>query len=285
MPTGRSKLLWSEALLKTRFIINVRVCPERFTPQPLRSLGGCERGTDMSLALTEKLIQRQINHWNRFKEYLKDEDEQCPVLPGPVITISRMSGSGGRTLATGLAERLGITIHDQSLVDKISKDRNLAKSVVAQLDETAINQAELWVKGVLNQRIFLKDEYHMALVSIVTKLAAAGNVIFLGRGANLILGHNATLRIRVVASRPTRLARITQRTGLSRAEARALLQVTDRNRKEFIRKVFKVDPNAPEHFDLVLNSDRLTPEGMLEMATLALIGARNGGRPRIHSQV
>ena len=60
---------------------------------------------------------------------------------------------------------------------------------------------------------------------------------------------------------------------------------TDRNRKEFIRKVFKVDPNAPEHFDLVLNSDRMTPEGMLEMATLALIGAQTGGKARMHSQV
>ena len=239
----------------------------------------------MSLALTDKLIQRQINHWNRFREFLKDENDKGPEQPGPVITISRMSGSGGRTLATSLADRLGITLHDQSLVDKIARDRNLAQSVVAQLDETAINQAELWVKGVLNQRIFLKDEYHMALVNIVTKLAAAGNVVFLGRGANLILGHNATLRIRVVASRPTRLARITKRTGLSRAEARALLQETDRNRKEFIRRVFKVDPNAPEHFDLVLNSDRMKPEGMLEMATLALIGTQTGGRARLSSQV
>jgi cytidylate kinase len=239
----------------------------------------------MSLALTEKLIQRQINHWNKYRAYLRDEDEQGPQRSGPVITISRLSGSGGRTLATGLAERLGITLHDQSLVDKIAKDRNLAKSVVAELDENAINQAELWVKGVLNQRIFLKDEYHMSLVGIVTKLAAAGNVVFLGRGANLILGHNATLRIRVVASRPTRLARITRRTGLSRAEARALLMETDRKRKEFIRKVFKVDPNGPEHFDLVLNSDRMKPEDMLEMASLALIGARTGSRAGIPTQV
>lgn len=239
----------------------------------------------MSLVITDRLIQRQINHWNRLREFLKDDEEQGPVKTGPVITISRMSGSGGRTLATSLAERLGITLHDQSLVDRIARDRNLAKSVVAHLDENAISQAELWVRGVLNQRIFLKDEYHTALVGIVTKLAAAGNVVFLGRGANLILGENTTLRIRVVASRPTRLARITRRTGLSRAEARALLMETDRNRKEFIRRVFKVDPNAPEHFDLVLNSDRMTPEGMLEMATLALIGAETAGQARMHSQV
>ena len=239
----------------------------------------------MSLAITEKLIQRQINNWNRFREFLKDEDEQGPINNGPVIAISRLAGSGGRTLATGLADRLNISLHDQSLVDRIARDRNLERSVVSQLDENAISQAELWIKGVLNRRIFMKDEYHTSLVNIVTNLAAGGNVLFLGRGAHLILGDKATLRIRVVASRSTRLARIMERTGLSRAEARTLLEETDRNREEFIRKVFKVDPNSPDNFDLMLNSDRMKPECMLEAATLILIGAQTGGRARMHNQV
>ena len=107
-----------------------------------------------SLAITEKLIQRQINHWNRFREFLKDEEDGGPVKNGPVVTISRLAGSGGRTLATSLADRLNISLHDQSLVDRIARDRNLEKSVVSQLDENTINQAELWIKGVLNRRIF-----------------------------------------------------------------------------------------------------------------------------------
>jgi cytidylate kinase len=239
----------------------------------------------MSLMITEKLIQRQINHWNRFREFLRDEDQSEPARMGPVITISRTAGSGGRTLATSLSERLDIALHDQSLVDRIARDRNLERSVVSQLDESAVSQAELWVKGVLNKRIFMKDEYHTALVKIVTNLAAAGDVLFLGRGAHLILRDKATLRLRVVASWATRLARIMERTGLSRAEARALLEETDRNREEFIRKVFKVDSNAPENYDLVINSDHMKPECMLEMVTLALIGRRTGGRARMHNQV
>ena len=235
--------------------------------------------------ITELLIQRQINHWNRFREFLLDEKESQPSRPGPVLTVSRMAGSGGRTLATGLAERLNLTLQDHSLVKIIANDRNLERSVVEQLDENAINQAELWVKGVLNRRIFMKDEYHTSLVNIVTNIAAGGDVVFLGRGAHLILGDQATLRIRVVASRATRLGRIMERTGLSRAEARALLEETDRKREDFIRKVFKVEPDNPVKFDLVLNSDRMKPECMLETVTLALIGARTGGRARMPSQV
>ena len=235
--------------------------------------------------ITEKLILRQINHWNRFREFLHDEHETQSPRPGPVLTVSRMAGAGGRTLAVGLAERLNLTLQDHSLVNRIASDRNLERSVVAQLDENAINQAALWVKGVLNRRIFMKDEYHSSLVNIVTNLAAAGDVVFLGRGAHLILGDQATLRIRVVASRATRLARIMERTGLSRAEARALMEETDRKREDFIRKVFKVEPDSPENFDLVLNSDRMKPECMLETVTLVMIGARTGGRDRMHSPV
>ena len=131
----------------------------------------------------------------------------------------------------------------------------------------------------------MKDEYHAALVNVVTKLAAAGDVVFLGRGAHLILGDKTTLRIRVVASRAVRLQRIMERTGLSRAEARALRDETDHNREEFLRSVFKVDPDEPGNFDLILNSDRMKPECMLEVVSLALIGARTGGRARMHSQV
>jgi cytidylate kinase len=239
----------------------------------------------MSPNITEILIQRQINHWNRFREFLKDEQEPVLARPGPVVTISRMAGSGGRTLAAGLVANLGLTLQDHSLVGRIARDRNLERSIVSQLDEHAVNQAELWIKGVFKKRIFLKDEYHAALVSVVSKLGAAGDVVFLGRGAHLILGENTTLRIRVVASRSVRLQRIMERTGLSRAEARALMDETDRNREEFIRSVFKVEPDEPGHFDLILNTDRMKPECMLEVVNLALIGARTGGRARMHSQV
>lgn len=226
----------------------------------------------MPLPITETLIQRQINHWNRMRAYLRDKPEPAPRPPaGPVITISRLIGSGGRTLADGLAERLGLEMQDQSLMERIARDRHLSQSLLAQLDEAGVNQADLWVRGVLSQRIFLRDQFHGALVQTVTRLAARGGVVFLGRGAHLILAENATLRVRVVASRQNRLERLRRRLDISRAEARAIISETDRKREEFIRRVFKEDPHRPESFDLTLNTDRLTAEAALEAVMLALL--------------
>ena len=239
----------------------------------------------MSMPITEKLIQRQINHWNRLREFLRDDPPEDEHRPGPVITVSRQAGSGGRSLATALAEKLELELHDQSLVDRIARDRNLEQAIVAQMDEQTVGQARLWVQGVLNQRLFLKDDYHRALVQTVTTLAARGGVVFLGRGANLILGHHATLRIRVVASPRHRLDRLVDRTGLSRSEARAILAETDTNRQRFIREVFHEEPGAVHNFDITFNSDRMDGGQMVEAATLMLIGMKKIGPARVTNQV
>lgn len=231
----------------------------------------------MPMPITEKLIQRQINNWNRFREFLPEPSPERKGPAGPIITISRLAGSGGRDLATALADRMGLQLHDRSVVERVARDSNLEQSMIAELDEAEISQARLWVRGVLNQRIFMRDQYHLALVKVVTGLAARGNVVFLGRGAEFILGQNATLRVRLVASRQTRLERIRRRTGLTRPEARALLDKSDRSRQEFVRQVFHEDSERSENYDLVLNTDRVQPECLVELVLLALLGQQTDG--------
>jgi cytidylate kinase len=58
---------------------------------------------------------------------------------------------------------------------------------------------------------------------------------------------------------------------ISRAEARVLLDETDRRREAYIRKLFGVDPHEPSHYDLVINTDRLTAGDVLETVVLAAL--------------
>ena len=78
----------------------------------------------MRFPITEKLIQRQINHWSRLRELLHDEPVAAEVERGPIITISRLAGAGGRTLAMGLRDRLGLQLQDRSVVDHIARTRH-----------------------------------------------------------------------------------------------------------------------------------------------------------------
>ncbi len=225
----------------------------------------------MPIPVLEKLIQRQLNHWNRMREFLERPGDPDSGKPRPIITVSRQAGSGGRMLAEQLGEALGLPVHDKSLVEHIAQDANLEQELAQRLDERVVSQAHLWVEGVLKQKIFLRSNYQVALVRTITHLAAPGGVIFLGRGAELILGEKADLRLRVVGSTRTRLGNIMRWTGLSRMEARAILQETDKRRDEFIRGLFKVDPWDPVHYDLVLNADRMTVDEMTDLVLAALM--------------
>ena len=43
-------------------------------------------------------------------------------MTNKVITISRMFGSGGRTIGKAVAQRLGIPYYDKELVDAVAKE-------------------------------------------------------------------------------------------------------------------------------------------------------------------
>lgn len=61
----------------------------------------------------------------------------------PVITITREFGSGGRTIARQLAEKLGYDYYDYNLVQKIAKESGLAESYIEEHGEDANSESSL----------------------------------------------------------------------------------------------------------------------------------------------
>ena len=52
-----------------------------------------------------------------------------------IITIGREFGSGGRTIAKMVGEKLGIKVYDNELLIKIAKESGLAQAYVAERSE------------------------------------------------------------------------------------------------------------------------------------------------------
>ena len=224
----------------------------------------------MTDRVIEKLIQRQIHQWNRWDEVLSASTDPTALRPRPMITVSRQLGSGGRALAEALALRLDLQVHGYDIVEHIARDQHLEEEVVAGLDEQVVSQIRLWITGVLNRRIFLKDEYHVALVRVVRTLAARGGVVILGRGGNFILAERADLRLRLVAGNEYRVQNLMRRDHLGEAEARTRILESDTGRHLFIEKLFRADVDDPRHYDLVLNAEQLRAERLPELALEAL---------------
>ena len=92
----------------------------------------------------------------------------------------------------------------------------------------------------------------------VLQLASKGNVILIGRGANLItrpLGH--VFHVRLVGSLEKRLKHCQDRYGITRNAALRLIRDEDRGRKRYLKKYFDEDLDDPLLYNLVLNTDLL----------------------------
>lgn len=227
----------------------------------------------MTVHNIEELIQRQFRQWELHREMLRASPGDEPPPPRPVITISRELGAGARALARSLARRLDLQIHGVSLIDQIARDKNLERRFVDRLDESACSKIDLWVQGILNRRLFMHDEYHLALAKAVRLLAEGGGVVIIGRGANVILGDSASLSIRVVAGMQSRVARVMKYQEVDADRAAKLIARSDADRAAFLRSSFNMDPDDPHFYDLILNTDRYEP-AMLVMMAMAALEAR-----------
>lgn len=211
----------------------------------------------------EKLIERQVRHWDRIRATLgitEREEENMSVPRPPVVTLSREIGAGARIVARSLATRLDLSIVGVSLIEQVAHDRKLQKRVADSLDERTRSSIELIIESMIRGRYVGMDEYAQAEARTIRSIAARGGVIFLGRGANFVLEDQSDLNVRLIASFNTRVRRLAEYEHLSELDAATKVHQVDKERVQFIRRVFRADVNDPTHYDLVISTDRVLPE-------------------------
>lgn len=66
-----------------------------------------------------------------------------------IITITREFGSGGRTIAKKLAEKLGYAYYDYEIVQQIAQESGFAKEYIEENGEDAQAQVHLALFGII----------------------------------------------------------------------------------------------------------------------------------------
>ena len=111
-----------------------------------------------------------------------------------------------------------------------------------------------------------------ATTSVIKDLAQAGNVVIIGRGSNMILADNpGAINVSLVAPLDVRVDNIMRREHFTRDEGETYVEDLEQARVIFFRKFFKVNPNDPALYHMVLNT------GLLQHKTAAEIVARAAG--------
>src|SRR5687767_2372903 len=166
----------------------------------------------------------------------------------PIVTVSRMYGSGGSEVAARIASALGWSLLDNALVDEVAQRLGVTREEVSAREERVPSLAERLADTMaLGTGEFMTPVPDVALPPseerivevtrrVVEEAAAHGPVVVVGRGAQALLAARAdALHVLCVAPRPALVARVMQRMSIDRAEAERLVDSTNKQRKEYVR--------------------------------------------------
>lgn len=109
---------------------------------------------------------------------------------GPVITISREYGAGGRSIAAGLSEALGIPWYDRDFVKMIAETSGYSEEEILREGEELSTQNK-WLDVILNNSMAYTSSYddifNIQKKAILELAQKPEPCILVGRCANTIL--------------------------------------------------------------------------------------------------
>jgi cytidylate kinase len=195
-----------------------------------------------------------------------------------LITISRQYGAGGSEVAHLVATRLGWTVVDNEIVDRVARRAGLAPRVVAEQDERAPGFVERLAQALLaSSQEFAVPEMGIAVRSedpnlvkltelVVHEIAEEGRAVLVGRAAPAVLGKEfPAIHVKLVAERAWRLQLAMREEQLDEKTALRRLTDLDGQRARYHKEHYGRDWDDPVHFHLTLNTGLLGLEGAADI--------------------
>jgi cytidylate kinase len=196
------------------------------------------------------------------------------------VTLSRMAGCGAVHVAEKLANYLEIhaptpgvkwTTFDRQLMLKVLEDHKLPTSLASILSEDRTSFIQDTLADIFNVHP-TADKMVKLISETILQLAEVGNVIIVGRGANIITAKTPhVLHVRLVASLEDRIERVCREYHKTPEEARRYCLEEDPARTRYIRTYFKTDINDPLHYHLIINTSKLGYDQVAQMIGEALL--------------
>ncbi len=119
-----------------------------------------------------------------------------------IITISRQFASGGREVAKRVADLLDFSYYDNEIIELLSKESGFSKEYVEQFSEASytrmfpITVARTFVMPLENQPL----ELQAAQARLIGEIGKKGNVVIVGRCADVLLKGEDTLSVFIYSS-------------------------------------------------------------------------------------
>jgi cytidylate kinase len=193
-----------------------------------------------------------------------EESPRCRI-----ITISRQAGCGARAVADHLArymqartpeEEPNWTVFDRNIVAEVIREHHLPERLAHHMPEKWTSE----VDDTLDELFGLHPPSWLLVrrtAETILHLAKIGNVILIGRGANVVTWKlPGTIHVRLAASLETRVKRIQETDKLGHKEALAFVRREDKGRGYYLKKYYDKEIDDPLLYHLVINTDLIAEE-------------------------
>lgn len=195
----------------------------------------------------------------------------------PFITISRMYGSGGSEVAQLVADALGWSLLDNSVVDSVAERLGLPRAEVSEQEErvpsiverlaAALSLGSPEIMPPMPATAVETTEERIVAVTgrVIEEAVQAGPAVFVGRGAQCLLAEREdALHVFCYAPKAWLVQHAIARRGIRPEDAQRI--VTDRNkqREQYVRRHWNRNWMALENYHMCLNTGWLGVQGAAE---------------------
>jgi cytidylate kinase len=226
-----------------------------------------------------------IGAYEKSKRYIESHTEKSEKSFAkrevyPCITISRQTGAGSKPVCEKLirimdeySEFEGIkwVFFDRNLIEKVLEDHNLPQQISGFMKEEKYKH----LNAVVYELLGLKPAEWTIIqktTDTILQLARMGNVVIVGRGANIITSKlKNTFHVRLIASLEKRVEHIKSLMNMSEKEAFNYIKKEDENRKQYLKSYFHVDADNPLLYHMTVNTDLLTHKGAAYLIAEAVV--------------
>ncbi len=209
----------------------------------------------------ERFAKGQLKVWQ-----VKSKSITGPLPENPVVAISREQGCDDTFIAMKLAEELGMVLYGWEIVEQIAADAQVSIEVAATLDEKVRSDLDDWLADMSGVYGLSTDQYLSSLKKSLFSIAAHGNAIILGRGANFLLPPNKKIiSLHLVAPLQMRVECTMKAQGVSDAQARLGIAEAERQNGLWVKKYGLTDLVDPLNYHLTINTALVSPEEIVRI--------------------
>ena len=217
-----------------------------------------------------KFIESHVGKWSR----ALPETEGQAAVRAPVITLCMEPGSQGCQVAQAVADQLGFALYNRDIIKAIAKSMKTSTDRIDMLEKERLSGIEDFLACLIEEQYCHNDIYMEHLVKVVRVIANRGNAVIVGRGANFILPFENRFAVRIIAPSEIRVSNIMRAFGAKDEDVRQRITRREARRRAFIRQAFNKDIRNPSHYDMTLNTARLSVAAAATAIVAAAVSAK-----------